>query len=456
MRYNFRRMLVILLLIMVIMLTGCEREVVDIYPDGDSSDVYDEPVRTIDDLIAERNARVRLTLGVLHADLLLGGAHIAIEDFNIHSTTHYVYIIDYSSLVPGDNFTDALRMLNMDIISGRAPDMLVLDRLPFEHYIERGLLVDLYSFLDFDPELGRESLVEDVLLSMESNGRLYRIAPFFLIDTIAGSREVLGDYPGWDLSEFMSGLENNPQADLPMGPFTTSGGFVWWLLGNIDEFIDRKSGEIFFDRGDFALLLDFAENYISDDYFHFDFAQQRELIASSRQIMEPLTLHNFIDLWVVSAMFDNDVVFKGWPRSDRSGSNFVLRPSFAITTNASDKDGAWEFLRTLLMDRAQRLHFDLQFPVSRSLFEDRLNNAMRRPLRDQWERRELPSDAKLTEEDVERFMQLMSSISRTHDGVSDELRGIVSEVVWDFLNGRNTSEEAARIAQNRVFIYVSE
>ncbi len=39
--------------------------------------------------------------------------------------------------------SDALRTLNTDIMAGKGPDVLILDGMPVENYIQKGLLEDI-------------------------------------------------------------------------------------------------------------------------------------------------------------------------------------------------------------------------------------------------------------------------------------------------------------------------
>jgi hypothetical protein len=165
-------------------------------------------------------------------------------------------------------------------------------------------------------------------------------------------------------------------------------------------------------------------------------------------------LSSFVDVWERNAQFDGEVVFKGFPAGDRSGNRFAFHSTFALTTGAEDKDGAWEFLRTLLIGRQQQLNSDFMFPVNRSIFQAQLDRAMSRPLAHPW--RELPPDSMFLQEDADRLMELIENTTRVDDSLSLQVWSIVSESVWDFFNGRNTAEDAARIIQSRVSIYLAE
>ena len=94
---------------------------------------------------------------------------------------------------------DGLTKLNTEIISGTVPDLLLLDGLPAQQYMAKGLLEDLYPYIDADPELSRGQLIESVLDSVAFGGKLYQTVKNFYVNTILCPKSVVGDISGWTL-----------------------------------------------------------------------------------------------------------------------------------------------------------------------------------------------------------------------------------------------------------------
>jgi hypothetical protein len=62
-----------------------------------------------------------------------------------------------------------------------------------------------------------------------------------------------------------------------------------------------------------------------------------------------------------------------------------------------------------------------------------------------------------TQEDVDEIVTLINSITKIAGHGSDErLRNIIIETATDFFNGLITAEDAARIIQSRVTIFLAE
>lgn len=77
----------------------------------------------------------------------------------------------------GDNDSvtreDALKKLNTEIMAGTGPDLLVLDELPFDSYVDKGMLLDLTDYLE-EYSL-QEPLFDNVIEALKCNGRAYMV-----------------------------------------------------------------------------------------------------------------------------------------------------------------------------------------------------------------------------------------------------------------------------------------
>jgi ABC-type glycerol-3-phosphate transport system substrate-binding protein len=402
-----------------------------------------------------------------------------ITQFNRTSTTHRIEFIDYFPHdYPGrwaDLFPIALDRLTLDITAGKIPDIMYLSNLtnlPFQQWAEKGLFIDLYPLIDSDATLSRSDLVESVFHAHEINGSLYSIFDSFAIYTLAGLTSVVGDEPGWTMSEFNSLLESNPQADIPFGEWQSKEGFLQFFLTlSKNEFIDWDAGTVHFDTGGFAGLLVQANvldvaNRVSGWHVAGDWGggDRRENIATGRQLVGVACLEHFFDaLWLREA-FQEDFTFIGLPSEDRVISTLVLDQAYlregdwyhtlnlAITTACEDKQGAWEFIRGILTEDYQLRYrrpegnylYYLMFPTNRAVLETTLSWAMARQ-----------PPYTLQRMDADMVMYAIENVSAM-TVISDALWAIIIESANDYWNGQITLEDAVRIVQNRASIYVAE
>jgi ABC-type glycerol-3-phosphate transport system substrate-binding protein len=391
--------------------------------------------------------KVEMTLGTLQLNPELENA---VRVFNNTSSTHYIQIINYSSFVNQNDRTGALARLNTDIIAGRIPDILFLINMPFENYVNKELLIDLYPFLDNDLEINRNDMMESFLTALETENRLYRIAASFNISTILGNPLLLGSNPGWTIDELINVLDENPQAITPFGPYLDRLSFLALVFyHNIDAYIDRYLNVANFESDGFIKLLELANTFPVEANWNISYEEHLEMIATGVQIMEALQFGQIELVQSKQMYFGGDLIFKGWPTPNRDGNKFSILNSIAITTNATDKDGAWEFVKTFLHEDFQRDNIQWSFPINRTIFEERLEEA-------------LTIESGVTNDVLSldlanQLMDLINSITGiTGHGVSEEVWNIVSEGATDYFNGLRTAEDVARIIQSRISIFLAE
>jgi len=410
-------------------------------------------------LYAELPQRTLLTLATFDT----GQHREAVLEFNRVSTTHRIHIIDYSIFNIREDMTAGFTRLTTEIISGKVPDILDLTYLPLERYAAKGMLVDLYTFIDADPELSRDSFVESVLKAAEVDGHLYWMFPTFSISTLVGSPAILGEDVGWNLDEFKAVIEANPQADIPLGETMTKETFLQYLIMfNIEQFVDWDTGSAHFDSGEFAQLLEYADKFpLHPSREHAgpdEFWKIPQVIHDNRQILYAMELSGFQNFCLTRSLFGGEIVFKGFPAENRNGNAFHIRGGLAITTECEDKQGAWEFLRTFLTDDWQQNYTgSYSFPINMSVFEKNLAEELAE------ERISYITifgfgtiyNASLTEMEAEQIMALIDSI--THVVTQNEaLWNIIHEDASAFFAGQSTLEDTVRIIQSRASIYMSE
>jgi len=410
----------------------------------------------------ELQNRTILTLAALALDTEINNT---VSAFNAASSTHFIQVIDYSVYAGrgADGWMAALDKLSLDITTGKIPDMLAVSgNLPLQRYATMGLLEDLYPFLDGDSELGRESFVDGVLRGIEINDRLYRMLPSFGISTIIGNPYFLGDTPGWDMDEFQAVLRNNPQADIPLGSRATKNEFLNSILFFIDRFADWESGTADFDNDRFIRLLETINTLPMNTGVDPNQYGEFDLIATGRQIMQEIYFVNIINQYqAYKTLFGGDIVFKGYPSDSREGSVLYTAPwsgGVTMTVTCADKDGAWEFIRTFLLENWQRknVNVGISFPVNKVVFDNMLERAMVPPKETHisWFGYVAPAAA-LTEEDADKIREVIANATSSSRWEMN-LWNIVSEETSKYFNGQGTAADAARIIQNRISILMSE
>jgi len=407
--------------------------------------------------VSERKNKEFLTLAGINIDFNIRNAIVL---FNRNSTTHRINLIDYSNFNIGINDNTGLMRLTTEIIAGKIPDILALSGLPFQKYTKQGLFVDLNEFLDNDPELNREDLFNNLLLISQVDEALYRLFPAFSISTVIGNPEKIGFETGWTIDEFITLLDANPDADIPFGEQMSKILFLnLVLMHNIDQFVDRTLGKAYFNNDNFIGMLETANRFPAEAV-NAGFAaigEGEEHIAAGRQIMVWMQLRDFLIFRMNRTIYGGEVVFKGFPGESGTGNALNIYGDVAISSQSEYQNEAWEFIKFLLSEDFAKNHIPVLFPINRNAFNKRLHSATDKENQFGINLHSgmFLNVPELRDDEAEQIYNLINSISIVID--SDEtIWNIISENAGDYFNGQTTAQDAARIIQNRVQIYLNE
>lgn len=109
---------------------------------------------------------------------------------SLYQTAHPETFIEYEiGMATGSSMTreDALKTLNTKIMAGEGPDVLVLDDMPLDSYIDKGLLLDMNPFLS--ALSGDAELFGNIVDAMKTGDSLYAMPCEIQIPVIAGEEQ---------------------------------------------------------------------------------------------------------------------------------------------------------------------------------------------------------------------------------------------------------------------------
>ncbi len=388
--------------------------------------------------------------------------------FNKTNPEYKIEIKDYSEFNSDEDWSAGITKLNTEIISGNIPDIIQLDNLPYKQYASKGLLEDLYPFIDSDSELSREDFFPSILKAFEVEEKLYPLIPSFQIMSMVGASSVVGEEPGWTMREMQEIIKQNPQADAPFGLYMTKEQvFNVFCMLNMESYMDWETGECSFDSDEFKALLEFANSFPEkiDDSEYENWIDPTTLIAEGRQIMNVFNLYDL--QWSIQetkAQFSNQpITFKGFPSEDKNGTLAMVSGGLAMTSSCKYKEGAWAFMRTLLTEEYQKSMWNL--PINKNVFDEKLAEAMKQEYDSEGNpisigSMGLPDGSQiefyaLTQADADLINSLINSVERT--ATQDEsLMNIIKEEANIYFAGEKSVDEIASIIQSRMKIYINE
>ena len=412
-----------------------------------------------------------------------------IIDFNKSQSKYRIEIKDYSEFNTADDYNAGLTKLNTEVIAGRVPDILNVDGLPLRQYGAKGLLEDLWPFIEADEELGgRDGVMESVLEAAQQDGKLYQIFSSFNIRTVAGAADVVGEEMSWTLADLQTALDSMPEGCTIFGQGDTKAGMLHNVLAmQMDNFVDWTTGECYFETEEFIALLEFCNAFPLEydwskvDYEFYDDEYTR--ISEGRQLLAMDYLYDFQTIQMQKFIFGGDITYVGYPREDGGvGSSFVLDGGMAMSTTCKDKEGAWAFMRQLLepqsTEEGERFYYrGWGFPVNRQDFDRMAEQYMTpeyildengEPMLDEngepmeysqggmgWGNGMYMEIYSTSQEEYDQVMELIDAIDSVYS-YDEKLFSIIMDVAQRYFNGDITVEAAADQIQSRVKINVNE
>jgi len=380
-----------------------------------------------------------------------------INEFNNDRDDYRIEMVDYSQQV------DGVTKMNMDIISGRAPDIILWNRvlkslLEPEVYASKGILSDLNAFLENDIGV-KDAIFDNILKALEdSNGALYELPLEFQINVVAGRRSVVGTSSGWTPEQFFVLLEKYPKATLPFGDTTWDVLLSVYIANNYDTLIDWGQRKSFFDTADFAQTLEMLK---------YAKAQNDEVVLESKLVDQGLQLLSYNSISDVSSiqkftkLLGEEITFIGFPTSHGVGNAFAISHSLSVSTMSEYPDVCWEFLSGLF-DYDEQLNSCALFPVNNEALNERLRN----PSAYEEEgvtitRQDTSGDtwsivfSNATPEESRQVRELIESCDRVHRE-DHAVMEIIMQDLPSYFNGNKSAEEVVGIIQTRIETYLSE
>ena len=418
-----------------------------------------------------------------------------INKFNQDHEDIQIEVLDYSD-------ENGIQRLFTELALGRVPDIMELYKegdpgrpsaegvqtrynrdylgeywLPYRQMAQRGYLEDLWPYIENDPELGREALLEAPLKAAEVNGSLYMLFKHMSIATLTGAESVVGERYGWTLEELLETFSTMPEGSTIMRYSATRWDIYSRVLSPaLDQFIDWEAGTCSFDSENFRILLEFL-NALPDkvdlpaslDERNEEFARRE---FGGLQMLEAECLYSLNTFIYADAYFGGDerASFVGFPTADGSSGSF-FRPEgriLAMSSVCEHKEAAWDFMRQLIVRKYRstgaikndRWYMKIHIPVNREDYEIGNRYDMGERPEDLPPHRAYRGGPKVkvyppTEEHLQRFETLMNSITRLY-WPDDALSDLVWDAIGPYFAGDKTMDQVIDLVQNRAGLYVSE
>lgn len=388
-------------------------------------------------------------------------------DFNRKSNTVRIDVKEYSDV----------DQLNTEIMAGNYPDLIDSNTIPLERLAAKGLLEDLYPYMEKDSEIKRENFFPNILAAAELDGKLYSTLSSFSVQSVVGASSIVGDTPGWTYEDLYAAIGGMPEGCTIFDNYferDTVLRYCMYLEGS--NLVNWSTGDCNFDSRTFKSILEFANRFpTSFDWDNEEYMDSYEAIAAGKQMLLNAYIYSFEDVMQYPALFNNQLTFIGFPTYDGVGNMIMLDNRYAMFNTCRDKEAGWYFLRTLFTKDYQSTCYDL--PVNMELFEERIADSMNPKYRKDADGNFVLDKNGEKIEEPKYTMGLSNGDSIEIYSLSEEMAQTVRDVVTGttkilnndmeifdivytesapFFAGQKSADDVARLIQNKVSIYVNE
>lgn len=273
--------------------------------------------------------------------------------------------------------SDALRALNTDILGGTGPDILLLDGMPVDSYIEKGLLYDLGEAIE--TIAAENNFFEKVLYMNKTGEGFYAVPTRFSIPVIAGLSENLSRITGLNtLSAATEALRLENQ-DIP----SILGSYTGEQL--VELFYNTSSGAFIKEDGtlDEGPLTDFltrvkeiyeqnaSEGFGNEDSIIGADSVLRNLITilSNEQLLSAEELTGISELNTLISI-NKEVGWDYQLLSGQAGSTFIPMDMVGVNAKSENIEASLEIVKSLLSLDLQKISQSPGFPVNVDAFDE--------------------------------------------------------------------------------------
>lgn len=368
----------------------------------------------------------------------------AVSDFNKTNDRYKVELTEYfpyAQNVSNEEWDNAILNLNTRIISGDMPDILDMSNLSVQIYLGKGLLEDLYPYMEHDPEIRTEDYFENVFEAISLDGKLPYLTDGAAISTMLAGADVVDGSNGWTVQDLEKVLDTYGANSIDN---LSGASFLRDMLQTDGSFIDWSLGKCSFDSPEFVKMLEFAGKIQESSQNGFGGMEISDTYAAAYE-----TVLSVYHITRYRNYYNGNLRFLGLPGG--GGEYHVIKPEVkvGISSSSTRKEGAWEFVRTLLTEEHQMSC--MMLPIHKRAFDKVTQAAVDGKSVWTW----IYEDGNATKEDAELTKQLLSSAAYVEND-NQTLESLILEEAREYFSGARSALEAAERIQSRASLYINE
>jgi len=394
-----------------------------------------------------------------------------ITNFNKNNTKYRATLTNYYSSNNGNDYTLSL---NNAIAAGDGPDLLyVNETIPMLSYTSKGMFVDLFNYLNDEPELV-DDLLPFVTEQTHINGILPQLVTNIRIQTMIGKTKNIGGEASLSMTRLLEMYDSLPKDTVICNDFNKDylGSFV--ISFAIHECIDYETGTFDFDKPEIRSFIQLMKSLpeanagnsfsLNDE---FDKSRNDKLLLSGGKIS---SIYDYICSKVYPGR-DEAATLIGYPTlsGDKRG-DAIYSYGFSILQTSDKKDASWEFIKYSASEKFMQevvqqdgivpsntgIYYNNKLFDKASVYiDDNLDNLAPVLFTGSGEQYTTGIAVPINEEIINEFREYLNSIDN-YVYINSDIDNVVNEELSTYYNSDKSIDETMKVIHNRVSIYLNE
>ncbi|UPK43212.1 ABC transporter substrate-binding protein [Paenibacillus pabuli] len=343
-------------------------------------------------------------------------------------------------------------------ISGKGADLILMNNLPQDKFVDKKLLVDLNDLIAKDSSFDQNALYANILKASQDGDGLYVMPLSISLETVQGNTSLLKQAnisvdknKPWSWSEFKDVANKLQQQggyegyyNMAMSPLLYD-----YIEENYEELVGQ--GKPNFDSEMFRSMMKEVKSIYDEGLLSEGFTSDpNKAIFKMVGIMNPMV--------ALTMSPDFDYYQKPSAGGKKVGVPFKTMDSFGINSKSDVQAEAWEFIKFLLSDEIQASPDLFGLPVNKVALDKKLNEVLQVIESGTIElpipKEQLPSSETLKSR-IAEVQKLVAEAGALRSGDMKVLT-IALEEFESFKSGQKSAEEVSKLIQNRVTTYLNE
>ena len=356
---------------------------------------------------------------------------------------------------------DAITTLNTELLAGKGPDILFLDYLNIDSYIEKGILEDINEIIANN----HENLFTNIINAYRKDNAIYAVPttfnmPIIIGENVANIRE---------LNSLISRCEEGTKNEEIMLNISSAEELVDTFYESIatnvlkeDKTLNIEAIEGFLNK--FKKIYDLTVSNLSE--------KQEEIIKDNREYISSFlslylvnknaninisNIKNYKDILFISGIKEQyKCDYTLW--NGDNGSYFQAIDVVGINSNSKNKNIAKEFVNSLLNGSFYSSEFS-NLSVNKEIFRNNLNIIKNYESGvaaiDENGEGDILEAIKLEDQDIENIINDVSSLNKAFN-INNIILDKIKDEIIEYVEGEINIEEALKKINNNLEIYLSE